>query len=332
MSQWIQAVLNAGTFKAWAKQLWKDAPMRARQVLIVVALLLLLAFCTGTAFGATVTEGPWTLYRGSSIVQPRVDYPSLAACAAAADRLTPRTYTCRTIATVVVEASPVPVNCAVSAWSGWTGGAWGACSNGSQSRTETRSRTITTQPANGGQACPVLTETRTATQPCAVEPPATWTRAAGEGQSFMLYAPATVRYGADTRWVERSFPAGMVECGNHVFGDPAYNTVKSCEVQPASALQPVTPPPPATGSAILTWQRPTLYVDNSPLPAGEIAGYGVWRGSSAGSLTRVTQVGSAALSFTVEQLPAGTHYFAVTTVATNGAESAPSGVGSKTVP
>lgn len=69
--------------------------------------------------------------------------------------------------TITIAASaPTPVNCVVSAYGAWTGGAWSACSNGSQTRTETRTRTITTQPANGGTACPALTETRPATQPC----------------------------------------------------------------------------------------------------------------------------------------------------------------------
>jgi hypothetical protein len=70
-------------------------------------LLLLLVACTASA--ATVTEGPWTLYRGTSIVQPRVDYPSLAACASAADAIgVARTYTCRTSATVVAVPVVTP--------------------------------------------------------------------------------------------------------------------------------------------------------------------------------------------------------------------------------
>lgn len=68
--------------------------------------------------------------------------------------------------------APAPVACAVGAWSAWSGGTWSACSSGSQTRQETRSRTVTTQPANGGTACPVLTETRTARQSCAI---VTWT-------------------------------------------------------------------------------------------------------------------------------------------------------------
>jgi hypothetical protein len=72
-----------------------------------------------------------------------------------------------------LSATPTPVNCAVSAWSPYAAGAWSACSNGQQSRTETRSRTITTQPANGGTACPVLTETRTVTQACTTTPSGT---------------------------------------------------------------------------------------------------------------------------------------------------------------
>lgn len=156
--------------KAWAVALWKANPVRTG---IAVGVLVLLSFCSGKAVGAAaVTEGPWTLYRGTAIVQPRVDYPTLDACVAAAAQMAPRAYSCRTIASVLVTAdAPPPVDCEVSAWGSWQAGAWSACSNGTQSRTETRSRTVTRQPANGGQACPVLTETRTVSQPCSAEPP-----------------------------------------------------------------------------------------------------------------------------------------------------------------
>jgi hypothetical protein len=50
-----------------------------------------------------------------------------------------------------------PVNCEVSAWTDW-----GACSKSCGSGEQTRTRTLTKQPANGGSACPVLSES----QPC----------------------------------------------------------------------------------------------------------------------------------------------------------------------
>lgn len=53
--------------------------------------------------------------------------------------------------------APVPVDCVLSSW-----GPWGPCVGGQQTRT----RTIVTQPANGGTACGPLTET----QACVVEP------------------------------------------------------------------------------------------------------------------------------------------------------------------
>ncbi len=73
----------------------------------------------------------------------------------------------------VSVAGPAPVDCQVSAWqlTAWT--EWTACSNGMQSRTETWTRSIITQPANGGAACPALSETRTATQACTMPPPTT---------------------------------------------------------------------------------------------------------------------------------------------------------------
>jgi hypothetical protein len=63
--------------------------------------------------------------------------------------------------------TPTAVDCVVSDWSAWTAtSAWSACVTGTQSRSEERTRTILTPPANGGAACPALLETRTATQSC----------------------------------------------------------------------------------------------------------------------------------------------------------------------
>lgn len=75
-----------------------------------------------------------------------------------------------TVTKTITATTPVPVDCAVGAWSEWTGGAWSACLAGTQTRQETRTRSVLTQPANGGAACPALTETRTASQPCTVVP------------------------------------------------------------------------------------------------------------------------------------------------------------------
>ena len=348
MAKWLEALLHALTFKAWAKQLWKDAPMRARQMLIVVALLLLLAFCSGTALGAEprVVDLAETPSTSITVIRSTTSIGTVQTHAQCLERIRqdaaarlPGTYTygCqpgrdRVVATVS-NAAPAPVDCVVSAWSAWSYTTW-VVSGNVETRTGTRTRTVTTQPVNGGTACPALIETTTESRPYTPPPPppSGWVRAAGEGQSFMLYAPATVRYGADTRWVERSFPAGMVECGNHVFGDPAYNTVKSCEVQPASALDSgAPPPPPVTGTAVLTWLLPTQYTDGTPLPPAEIDAFRIYRGTSPTALQVVAEVDGDELTATALDLPVGTHYFAVTTVATNGQESGLSGVGSKTV-
>ncbi len=61
---------------------------------------------------------------------------------------------------------PEPVDCAVSAWALSSYGAWSSCENNVQTREETWMRTVLTQPANGGQACPTLSETRIATRSC----------------------------------------------------------------------------------------------------------------------------------------------------------------------
>ncbi|HEY5973117.1 MAG TPA: Ig-like domain-containing protein [Geobacteraceae bacterium] len=62
---------------------------------------------------------------------------------------------------VLTESQPCampacPINCEVSSWSAWSNCSGSCGSTGTQSR----SRTIITQPANGGLACPVLAESQ----------------------------------------------------------------------------------------------------------------------------------------------------------------------------
>ena len=72
---------------------------------------------------------------------------------------------CNTQACAMTPApSPVSVDCEVSDW-----GDFGACSASCGGGTQTRTRTIVTQAANGGSSCPALTETLPCnTQPCPI--------------------------------------------------------------------------------------------------------------------------------------------------------------------
>lgn len=91
-------------------------------------------------------------------------------------------------------------------------------------------------------------------------------------------------------------------------------------------------PAASSGSATLSWQAPTQYTDGSALPGSQLGAYRIYRGNSAGSLSRIAEVDDGTMSFTVQSLTTGTHYFAVTAVTVGGTESALSSVGSKTIP
>jgi hypothetical protein len=65
---------------------------------------------------------------------------------------------------------PQPVDCVVSAWSEWSAWSdWTQNSPTTEQRSRTRTRTITTPPANGGAPCPPLSETEVETRP--ITPP-----------------------------------------------------------------------------------------------------------------------------------------------------------------
>lgn len=113
--------------------------------------------------------------------------------------------------------------------------------------------------------------------------------------------------------------------------------IKATDSKGASASLPAfsitaTAAAPTAGSAALSWQAPTQYTNGSSLPASNITAYRIYRGSSAGSLGRIAEVDGRATQFSMQDLPRGTHYFAVTAVTTAGAESGFSAIGSKIIP
>jgi hypothetical protein len=90
-------------------------------------------------------------------------------------------------------------------------------------------------------------------------------------------------------------------------------------------------PTPQLGTTQLNWAPPTEYTDGTSLPSGQIGAYRIYHGTSATNLERLAEVDRNTTSFTVTELTAGVHYFAVTAVTITGAESAYSQVGNKTI-
>jgi hypothetical protein len=299
-----------------------------RQTLIfVIGLAITLASPLALA-ATTFTDGAWKLVRSGTVLP--ANYATAADCDSALRAVvvpvgSSVTYRCQrsTVARGVADA-PVPVNCVVTAWGGWTWSAW-AVTGTTETRTGTRTRTVTTPAANGGTACPTLTETTTETRPYVPPPPATvWTFAVNENNTFTLYAPAQVRFGrsASGLWLYSNHPAGVVDCSYLALGDPEPRTAKWCEVSPASAL--TAPPVTGTGTAITTWDAVTLDTAGQPIT---VTGYRVeyGRGDFAQS---ASVAGTSAL---IERLASGTWQFRVRAIAGT-VESEPSNVGTKLIP
>jgi Fibronectin type III domain len=85
-----------------------------------------------------------------------------------------------------------------------------------------------------------------------------------------------------------------------------------------------------TGSASLSWTTPTQNTNGTPLT--DLAGYTIYYGTSPSELTQTIQLADpSATSYVINNLSAGTYYFAVAAYTTVATQSAQSSVGSKTI-
>jgi hypothetical protein len=88
---------------------------------------------------------------------------------------------------------------------------------------------------------------------------------------------------------------------------------------PAAAPGAVTPPN-ATSSLTLSWDAPTVNTDGSSL--SNLKGYKVYYGVKSGSYGAVVDVPNPSLTtYVVQDLSAGTYYFALAAYNTQGVES-----------
>ncbi|MBS0614871.1 MAG: hypothetical protein JSS24_17025 [Proteobacteria bacterium] len=91
----------------------------------------------------------------------------------------------------------------------------------------------------------------------------------------------------------------------------------------------ITVNPAVTGTATLSWSAPTQNTDGTALT--NLAGYYIYYGSGATSLTQKLSVAAPATSAAIENLTAGTWYFALSDYTSAGAESARTSTVSKAV-
>ncbi len=90
------------------------------------------------------------------------------------------------------------------------------------------------------------------------------------------------------------------------------------------------PPPPTTGSVALDWTAPTTNTNGTALT--DLSGFIINYGTSASDMAQTVAISSAsATSYTVQGLAAGTWYFEVFAVASDGTQSAASNVVSTTI-
>ena len=148
-----------------------------------------------------------------------------------------------------------------------------------------------------------------------------WKWIANENGKFTLSSQKTVRYGANSKYVQKSLAAGTYTCSNSFFGDPIKGSFKHCDVYTGT-----TTTTPTTATASLIWDPST----SNP------AGYRLYYGTASRTYQQAKGAGIAVgnvTSYKVSGLTSGKlYYFAVTSVDSSGNESSYSNEVSKTMP
>jgi hypothetical protein len=172
-------------------------------------------------------------------------------------------------------------------------------------------------------------------------PPPTgeWTHCAAQGATICAdpigayTGTRVVRFGVDTRWVEREIPSGSL-CNSATFGgiNPAQNALKTCEVraaatEPPTEPPPTEPPPTGAGTIALSWIPPAHDVDGVPLT--DLIGYRPR--CSVVTATVSADLPAGITRHTFEQLVAGSWTCQVTAYNPDG-ESPPSESVGKVIP
>jgi Fibronectin type III domain len=86
-------------------------------------------------------------------------------------------------------------------------------------------------------------------------------------------------------------------------------------------------PTPTGNSATLSWSAPTTNTNGTPLT--DLSGYRIYYGANSQHLSQTVDLNSAGItSYVINNLSAGTWYFAISAVTANGVESALSDVAS----
>lgn len=162
-----------------------------------------------------------------------------------------------------------------------------------------------------------------------------WTKVANQSAAFTIAGTGTkiVRYGTGTKWVVKGV-TGTGQCTTAFFGkDPAAGVTKQCEVfsmQPA----PVVVAPTAYDIK-LSWTIPSTRQNGQALALSELKGYEVYYATDSDASTAndkvLTVTGGSINTSTISKLPAGTYYFSISAIDTNGVKSPLSAMVSKKV-
>jgi hypothetical protein len=249
------------------------------------ALAILVSWIIVAPAHAATTIGPqaWSRYSGTRIVAGPFETPEDCARGAANGN------TCRVSVRITVTADPPACPSQPAAETRTQ-----ACPTGTTGSWQ-QSRAYISAPYPTCWTAGPWTPSDTPVGACTAPPPPAgqWLKCADQSGTCQLTGTNRVRFGRDTRWIEKTL-TGNVVCNSTVFeGNPTPNEQKTCEVWSTGPAAPPDPDPVPVARTI-RWQPPTTNTDGSPLT--DLAGFRVNCTSPRGIGLRWTVPSPATLS------------------------------------